>query len=129
MSDITEDEKKHGINYLTYKGLGYTPMLGGVPLFAALGMLGGLVLALVCLLAGVPMLGLAVVMIDLTAYLFLKVICENNNKAPTLFKLKFKGLIARIGHGHIIKVDIGADSHERQKKLRQQFKSLFATGQ
>jgi type IV secretory pathway VirB3-like protein len=122
MSDIKEEAPKP---YMTYRGLGYTPMFAGIPLFAALGLVGGAVLAVIFAVLGSVILALVLVVVLMEVFFGLKVLCENNNKAPKMFILKLQGMLARITHGKISKVDLGVESNEQRKRFRQQFKCLF----
>lgn len=110
--------------YATYRGLGYTPMIGGVPLFLALGLLGFVVFAMIFLIIGVPIVSLILIVLAMAVYFLFKVICENNNKAPLVFKMKVSGLIYKIKHGGIIKTDMGVEN-EKRKKFQRGFKRFF----
>lgn len=121
MSDSEEAEK-----YLTYKGMGITPMIGGVPLFLALGLVGVLALAMVCFIAGAPWFSVLLIIICIAVFMFFKVICENNNKAPEVFKVKIYGFFQSMKFGKIIKVDSGVENEsEKRKKFRRGFKGIF----
>lgn len=123
MTDTNQDKPKP---YMSYRGLGYTPMFAGIPLFVALGLLGGVVLAMIFFVAGAPILAVLLIFVLMGVYFFFKVLCENNNKAPAMFVLKIRGFLHKLAHGKIAKVDFGVESDEQRKKFRQQFKSLFA---
>jgi len=121
---VTENEEPQA--YLTYKGLGVTPMVAGVPLFVALALVGGVALAMVTFIAGLPLFGIFIIISDITCYLFFKVLCENNNKAPEVLKLKIIGFIAVLKHGKIIKADSGVENqHAKREKFQREFKDLF----
>ena len=124
MTDTNGEKPKP---YMSYRGLGYTPMFAGVPLFVALALLGGVVLAMICFVAGAPIIAIGLVVVLMAVFFFFKVLCENNNKAPAMFLLKVRGLLFRLAHGKIAKVDLGVESDEQRKKFRQQFKSLFGS--
>ncbi len=113
--------------YMSYRGLGYTPMFAGVPLFVALALLGGVVLAMILLVAGAPLFAVGLLVVLMAIFFFFKVLCENNNKAPMMFVQRIRGLLYRLAHGKIVKVDLGVESDEQRKKFRQQFKSLIGT--
>jgi len=124
---MSEEEKQEAIPYMSYRGLGYTPMFAGIPLFVALTLLGGVVIAMIFFVAGVPIISLLLLFFLMAVFFFFKVLCENNNKAPAMFLLNIHGLLYRLIHGKIVKVDLGVESDEQRKKFRQQFKCLFAT--
>lgn len=122
MTDTNDEKPKP---YMSYRGLGFTPMFAGIPLFVALGLLGGVVIAMIFLIMGLPIIAVFLFFILMAVFFGFKVMCENNNKAPQLFKLKVRGLLFRLAHGKITKVDFGVESDEQRKKFRQQFKSIF----
>lgn len=124
MTDTNLDKPKP---YMSYRGLGYTAMFAGIPLFVALGLLGGVVVAMIVMITGAPVVALLIFIALMAVYFFFKVLCENNNKAPQMFVLKIRGLLFRLAHGKIAKVDLGVESNEQRKKFRQQFKCLFRT--
>jgi len=123
----TNQEVEGAKPYMSYRGLGYTPMFAGIPLFVALALLGGVVFSMILFVAGSPIFALLLLFFLMVVFFFFKVLCENNNKAPAMFILKIDGLLHRLAHGKITKVDLGVESDEQREKFRKQFKSLFAT--
>lgn len=124
MTDTNQEKPKP---YMSYRGLGYTPMFAGVPLFVALALLGGVVLCMILFVAGAPLFAVGLFIALIAIFLFFKVLCENNNKAPMMFVQRIRGLLFRLANGKIAKVDLGVESDEQRKKFRQQFKSLFGS--
>lgn len=125
---MSEDDNQNKPKpYLTYKGMGFVPLTAGIPLFVALGIMGGLVLVMVLFIAGLHVFGIILFFVLLGAYFFFRLLCEANNKAPALLKLRIKGLLFSLKHGKIIIVDYGVESNEQRKKFREKFKSVFRT--
>lgn len=123
MSDKENDEPQR---YVTFRGLGFTPMIGGIPLFLALGLVGMAAVAMVSFIAGAPLFAVFLIVTALTIFMFFKVSCENNNKAPEVIKIKLIGFFNVLKHGKIIKVDLGVENHnEKRKKFQRGFKGLF----
>lgn len=123
MSNKENDEPQ---KYVTFRGLGFTPMIGGVPLFLALGLVGVGAAAMGAFIVGAPLLAIFLIVSALSIFMFFKVSCENNNKAPQVIKIKLIGFLNILKHGKIIKVDLGVENYnEKRKKFQRGFKSLF----
>lgn len=112
--------------YMTYKGMGVTPFIGGIPLFLALGLMGAGIAAMGFLIADQIAIFTIIILAVIAIFLFMRVQCENNNKAPQVLLIKIKGFINVIKYGKIIKVDSGVeDNHEKRKRFQRGFKQLF----
>lgn len=120
------DENLEPVKYMTYKGMGHTPMIGGVPMFYALGLLGGVILLMALLVAGLKVFSGILFLIILSSYFVVKVACENNNKAPETIKLTLFGIFAKIKYGKVIKIDTGVKSkNEERAKFYSGFSRLL----
>ncbi|VVN22297.1 hypothetical protein PS623_04353 [Pseudomonas fluorescens] len=114
--------------YATYKGLGYVSMFMGVPLYPLLilfgvGTMGGLILLLTVGAWGLlcPLLCGAILM-------FLKVLCESDNKAMERAKWSWKSWQLRLRHGSKILVVSPNKSRSKDEHVRTCLKKIHRTG-
>lgn len=112
--------------YSAFKGLGITPMIGGVPLMMALGLVGVVLLAMVFLVLKKTIVSITLIVAAIAIYFMFKVACENNNKAPQALKRDMFGFFNILKYGKIIKVDLGVENEqEKREKFQRKFKCLF----
>ncbi len=112
--------------YNTYRGLGFTAMMGGIPLFLALGLMSSVIVSMFFLIIGIPVIAVLLIILAIATFLGMRLACENNNKAPQLIKMKLVGFLNMLKLGRIVKVDLGVQNeNEKRKRFQRSFKNLF----
>ena len=111
--------------YATYKGLGYVSMFMGVPLMAllilfAIGIAGGF---LFCMMFG--WLGLLCPAICGVALLFLKVLCETDNKAVERMKWQLRSWKMRLSKASTILTVSPNKTGNRNELLQRSLKKIY----
>lgn len=119
-------ESNKPTQYNSYRGLGFTAMMGGIPLFFALGLMSCIVFAMFFMIIGIPVIAVLLVIFAIAGFLSMRLACENNNKAPQLIKIKLKGFLSMLKLGRIVKVDTGViNENEKRIRFQRAFKNLF----
>lgn len=121
MSELSKQKQ-----YNTYRGLGFTAMMGGIPLFLALALMGSVIVSMFFAIIGLPAIAVILIIFAIVTFLSMRLACENNNKAPQLIKIKLLGFANMIRLGRIVKVDLGVkNENEKRKRFQRSFKNLF----
>ncbi|MGG5276284.1 hypothetical protein [Pseudomonas syringae pv. coryli] len=120
-------EGKEEPTFATFKGLGYVSMVGGVPLFPLLllfgiGVFGGLVLFLT-----VGLWGILCPIVAGIALMFLRVMCESDNKAMERAKWAMKAWRWRLKRRSSVLIVSPNQSRSKNEHFFARLKKIYRT--